>query len=304
MMTAVDMPEPLFILCPPRSFSSVVCGIIGQHPECYGLPELNLFVANDLGGIWKGILPGFGNFGHDGMLRTLAQLHEGAQNDDTVAHAEEWVVQHLGWSIRKVFDHLQELIGPKILVEKSPSIVYKQENIDRIIRNFPEASYLHLLRHPRGMAASVLALRENHRILKRVVENSPGADPERTWRQSHERIVAATDKLPNGQSMRLKGEEFLANLDIYLEQICEWLGIRADAEAIDAMMHPERSPYANVGPSRAPRGNDPNFLEHPELDPDRLASIREPLLPGELSWRKGESFDKATVKLAKQLGYS
>jgi hypothetical protein len=81
------------------------------------------------------------------------------------------------------------------------------------------------------------------------------------------------------------------------------LGIRQDGEALETMMHPERSPYARPGPRGATRGNDPNFLENPKLDHDRLARIREPLLEGDLSWRAG-AFDRNVVRLAKQLGYS
>ena len=39
-MAARDFPTPLLILSPPRSFSSVVSTMLGQHPEMYGFPEL------------------------------------------------------------------------------------------------------------------------------------------------------------------------------------------------------------------------------------------------------------------------
>ena len=114
------MPEPLFVLCPPRSYSSLVCGIIGQHPACYGLPEPNLFLGDTLGDAWNSH-PLFELFmGRHGLLRTFAQLHEGDQAEDTVAHANEWIELHFDWPVRKVFDHLQDLVGDKILVEKSP----------------------------------------------------------------------------------------------------------------------------------------------------------------------------------------
>lgn len=298
------MPEPLFILCPPRSFSSIVCGIIGQHPQCYGLPELNLFLGEDLGELWNGVPAFMGSFGRDGMLRAIAQLHEGEQTADSIMRAQEWVIEHGNWPVRTVFDHIQELAGPKVLVEKSPSTVVKQEYIDRMLRNFPKANLIHLTRHPRGTAESVLSLRAGHQNLNRIVGNIAGLDPERIWRISHERVIAATESLPVGQCMRLKGEALLANLDVYLPQICEWLGLRQDPEAIEAMMHPEQSPYACPGPPGAARGNDPNFLENPHLDPARLAGIKEPCLAGELSWRAGEVFDKTTIKFARQLGYS
>ncbi|MCS0494078.1 sulfotransferase [Ancylobacter sp. MQZ15Z-1] len=296
-------PEPLFILAPPRSFTSIVCGILGQHPQCYGLPELNLFLGDTLGEVWGGFAGFMKSFGRDGLLRTFAQLHDGAQNEDTIARAQQWIISRSDWPIRKVFDHIQEQVGPKILVEKSPSTLFRAEFLERALRTFPEANYLHLIRHPRGTAASVLSLRAAHEEIARVA-NVPMLDPERVWRISHELSVTLTEPLPVGQSMRLKGEALLSHLDVYLPQICEWLGIRSDAEAIEAMMHPENSPYACEGPPNAPRGNDPNFLENPTIDPERLARIKEPSLVGELSWRPGENFDPRTVKLARQLGYS
>ena len=298
------MPEPLFILCPPRSYSSIVCAMIGQHPQCYGVPELNLFFGDTLGEVWNGLGGVMRGFGRDGMLRALAQLHESEQTADSVKRANEWVVEHSDWPIRRLFDHLQELVGQKIIVEKSPSIIYKQEYLDRMLRNFPNASLLHLIRHPRGTAESVMSLREGHENLRRFVERIPVADPESVWRTSQERILETTEWLPPGQCMQIKGETLLGALKVYLPQICEWLDIRSDPAAVAEMMHPERSPYARPGPPGAPRGNDPNFLANPRLDVERLARIKEPSLAGELSWRRGELFQDSTAKIARQLGYS
>jgi len=298
------MPEPLIILCPPRSYSSIVCGIIGQHPDCYGLPELNLFMGDSLGEVWGGHAGFMRTFGRDGLLRTLAQLHDGEQRPDTIVRAREWITQHSAWPIRQVFDHIQELVGNKILVEKSPSTVFNADFLNRMLQTFPKANILHLLRHPRGTASSVLSLRAGREGLNRLVGNLESMDPERTWRRTHQMIVNATDQLPLGQCMRLKGEALLSNLKVYLPQICEWLDIRTDQEALEAMMHPEHSPYAGPGPTGATGGNDPNFLAEPKLDLARLAKLREPFLPGELSWRPGQFFEPSTLKLAKQLGYS
>ena len=278
--------------------------MIGQHPQCYGVPELNLFFGDTLGEVWNGLGGVMRGFGRDGMLRTLAQLHEAEQTPDSVKRANEWVVEHSDWPIRRLFDHLQGLVGQKIIVEKSPSIIYKQEYLDRMLRHFPNASLLHLTRHPRGTGESVASLREGHQNLRRFVERIAVMDPETVWRTSHERILETTEWLPPGQCMRIKGETLLGALDVYLPQICEWLDIRSDPSAVAAMMHPERSSYARPGPQGAARGNDPNFLENPHLDVERLARIKEPSLAGELSWRQGQRFQDSTARLARQLGYS
>ena len=41
-------PQPIFILASPRSFTSLLCTMLGQHPEVYGVPELHLFLAENM----------------------------------------------------------------------------------------------------------------------------------------------------------------------------------------------------------------------------------------------------------------
>ncbi len=89
----------------------------------------------------------------------------------------------------------------------------------------------------------------------------------------------------------------------YLPQIAQWLGLDDGPEAIKAMLAPEVSPYACIGPKTAPFGLDPNFLQNPKLDWDRLANISESNLDEELSWRPGENFSQPVRKLARQFGY-
>ncbi len=294
-------PEPLFILSPPRSFSSVVCGMLGQHPQCYGLPELHMFFADDLGGVMRGTFRGA--MVVDGLLRTLAYLHDGEQTEASVINARRWAMARSDWPIRKVFDHIQELVGPRILVEKSPATTYNRESMGRLLQNFPNANLLHLTRHPRSTGESLMKLRSQFKGLDRMTRGRAQLDPERIWRVSHKVAVAVTADLPAGQYMRIKGESLLGQMSVYLPQVCEWLGLRSDAEAVEAMMHPENSPYATPGPRGAKFGNDPNFLENPVLDRERLARTKEPRLDGELEWRPGETFSPETRQLAKQFGY-
>src|SRR5260370_36930708 len=70
---------PLIILCPPRSFSSVVCARIRRDPELYAFPELNLFVTDQVATLLalaadSAGIPGLGNY-VDGIIPTIADLH-------------------------------------------------------------------------------------------------------------------------------------------------------------------------------------------------------------------------------------
>ncbi len=93
------------------------------------------------------------------------------------------------------------------------------------------------------------------------------------WYDIHKRIVRFLDTLPSGQWMRIKGEDLLSEPEVYLPQIAGWMGLRTDAEAVDAMMHPENSPYACPGPWPARGGNDRKFTHSPKL---RRGRVREP----------------------------
>jgi Sulfotransferase family len=284
------MLEPLFIVAPPRSFTSVVGGMLGQHPQAYGLPEVNLSAGDHLGD----------NFDLDGrvapnsgMLRLLAQLHDGAQTDETVLKARSWILKRLHWPTKRVFDYLQEQIGPKMLVEKSPRTTMRAPNLRRNVQLFPKARFLHLTRHPRTTGKSMIDL----------VGSAEFAAPEKVWFTSQNNIMEFAQMLAPGQYMRIKGEQLLGKPQYYLTQICEWLGVDSSPEAIEAMLHPEKSVYACIGPDTAPFGNDPNFLQNPKLDFERLARIKEPSLYDDLEWAEGEKFTAATVKLARVFGY-
>ena len=49
------MTAPLFLLAPPRSYTSLVNAMLGQHPQAFGLPELCLFNVERLVDLWVGV---------------------------------------------------------------------------------------------------------------------------------------------------------------------------------------------------------------------------------------------------------
>lgn len=291
------MREPLFVIAPPRSYTSVVGGMLGQHPQAYGLPEVNLSHGDTLGDLWDSV-PVAVNYSTSGLLRLLAQLHDGIQSEDAVLRARQWVLRRPHWPAAKVFAHIQDVVGPDtMLVEKSPRNTLQIENLRRLRRIFPRASFLHLTRHPRTQGKSVIDL------MRSYGDDNANYDPQRNWLRCQMNILEFSAELATGQCMRIKGEMLLRDPQRYLGQICEWLDLDNSEASIEAMLHPETSPFANIGPPSAPYGNDPNFLNNPELDFSRLARIKEPPLEGEVEWRADGLF-RPVVHLARQFGYA
>lgn len=300
------MPDPLFIIAPGRSYTSLIGGMLGQHPAIYGMPEVNLFHADTVGGVLQTFKGGL-DFALAGILRLLAELHDGEQTEATIQNARQWMMQHSHWTIAQVFEHVQSEVGDKILLDKSPMTVLRPAHLERLHSIFPNASYLHLTRHPMTTGKSAISLREflrENTARHGAIKTRPGMDPENNWLTCQTNILDFTRHLPVGQCMRIKSEMLLSDPKKYLEQICEWLGISSSAKAMTAMMHPEASPFASVGPPSARYGNDPNFLKNPVIDFDRLKNIKEPPLDSAVEWRPdGGTLSPATLRLARQFGY-
>lgn len=284
--------------------------MLGQHPQMYGLPELNLFLADTLQDLWMGNTGSrsqsvFGPLMRHGLLRTVAQLFAGEQTIESVQMARNWIWVRREQSTADVYWELLEHIAPLVPVEKSPAYGAKPEYLERLIATFPNARFLHLLRHPRGQCESVMKVAGG--AMARLMDSfdrsgpEPVIDPQIAWHDFHLTIQEFLDQLSPGQYLRLHGEDFLRDTDAALEQVCQWLDLRSDAEALQAMRHPEDSPYACVGPANATLGNDINFLRSPALRPTR---VKELSLEGPLSWRPdGQTFFPEVVELAQEYGY-
>lgn len=291
------MPSPLFILAPPRSFTSVVCAMIGQHPQLYGLPEVNLFGGSTYGNNrWYRMRPRF----RHGLLRACAELGLGGQTTANVEKASAWLEAYPDATSSQIYRELTEWAEGRRLVDKSPLYVIEPGALARIGQAFPDAFFLHLTRHPRSTCESMFKLRQ-------TVEESGGLagqfemNPDTLWLRPHARVLEFLESIPARQKLRVRGEDLMADPAFYLAQICRWLGIRDDQYSIDAMLHPENSSFAKRGPVNAPLGNDPSFLDAPALRP---YTPKQETLAGALAYDSTMHFSPALIQYANRLGYA
>jgi len=295
---------PLFILGSPRSFTSIVCAVLGQHPQAYGTPELNLFVEDDVQELWAR-LSGRRQFMIHGILRMVAQLYGGEQDTLTIDMARRWLLRRLASSTAEVYQELCEKVAPLRIIDKSPVYPTSPRNLNRIHAAFPDAHYLHLVRHPRTQGESVMKLSGG---MFAIMADSfdyetlpPTLDPQISWLSVQQNINRFLEHIPPEQQMRMRGEDFLKNLEQNLTACCQWLGLSVDPSAMEAMRHPEASPYAVEGPFGARLGNDINFLHSPKL---RDTKVPNAFLDGPLPWRPDcRGLKQEVVELARSFGY-
>ncbi len=299
-----DYPPPLIILGSPRSFTSLICGMIGQHPEAYGVPELNLFMAANVRDMVEE-LTGYRQIQMHGLLRVVAQIYAGEQSLISVDMGRRWMLTRLERGTDEIYHQLARRIAPLVIVDKSPVYSLKPEYLTRMKQALPNARYLHLLRHPRTQGESIMKVAKGlMAILANSIDYSteePTIDPQIAWFDMQQNIENALADIPEERKLRLHGEDVLNSRHKQLGLICEWLGLSTSRKAVTAMMHPELSPYASLGPLGAHLGNDINFLRSPAL---RSGKIKASTLEGPLPWREdGKGFREEVMALAQSYGY-
>ena len=295
---------PVFVLATARSYSSVVTTMIGQHPELAGLPELKLF-CYDTAGELEASLPRYwiergALHRSPGLVRAIAEFLFGGQTAESLAAAKAWLHDRSGWHGEDVLDALLERLAPRCAVEKSPDNVLSDEGLRRMNAAYPAARYIHLTRHPVATQRSIVEHRRRT-VPDFPLEGEPAASIA-SWYEIHRRILCFAESLPVDRYLRVRAEDVLNDSTAQLRDIAAWLDVRTDDAAIEAMLHPQRSPFARPlpGTSGVAGGNDPGFLRDPV--PHRV-EVPRGLDPPD-GWDAGDSVWEMVTALASRLGYA
>ena len=206
-------------------------------------------------------------------------------------------------------------------MESCTTIVSRPAALRRMLRMFPPARFIHVAQHPRDFGEFLMkGIQEASKMgpvpywmLNLASLPGPSAsedgtphkdagfDPQRAWYVLNANIDGFLKPISEPQKILLRVEDLMADPRQTVGRIASWLGLRTDDEAIEQMLHPERSPYACFGPRSARYGNEGAFLQNPALGD---APVELHSLEGPLSWtREGQGFLPRVKELARQFGY-
>jgi Sulfotransferase family len=294
--------EPVFVLAPARSFSTVTVAILGGHPDIYGLPELLIFSAPTVGDLLSADRDPsaprtFVERSRTGILRAVAQLHDNSQSDQAIQLASNWLVQRADWSTTRLLDHLVALAHPRVAVEKSPGTVRTVERLNACVAAYPKARYIHLTRHP---VTTQHSMQEHYRPLpgnsnrSRLIAECASA-----WYITHCRIIAKVAQLPDEQWIRVRAEDLLREPHESLSRLLKWLGLPEDDQIVTRMLQTENWEFAGRGPSGQLWGGDWKFMMSPAI---RQIPAPEPV-SFDPSWGLHPEMCRRMTLLADYLGY-
>lgn len=214
-------PSAIFILAPPRSGTTLLRVLLGGHPQLFAPPELELLSFNTLAERKHAFSGAFG-FWLEGLLRAIMEI-KGCGAEEAVSIMRELEARDL--STKEFYGLMQEWIGDRKLVDKTPSYALQTNIMKRAEVEFENALYIHLLRHPRGMIRSFEEAKLDQIFFRYAHPFSRRELAELIWTISHQNILEFLEAVPIGRQHQLKFEDLVSRPRESLEQLCNFLGV-------------------------------------------------------------------------------
>lgn len=298
-------PPPVFVLAPPGLPGQTLAAALGFGPITYGLPELNLEQMESVDVLQREMI-GIRAPQLHGLMRALAALYGGEQSAATIEMAGRWMQRRSHMATGDVAREIVAHIAPRRMVAPVTATIFDKGSLDRLHRNFPGATYLHLHMHPhtygRLMTQDVsgqVAVQMSGAVDETTEPPTP--DPQKLWLMAETAMAAYLERIPEPLSIALQVEALLADPEATLRDLATKLGLPSDNAAMAAMLTPERSVFAGPGPMGAHMaGTIRSFADHAAQLPDP----KEARLTGAVPWRPdGVSLSQEVRTRAAALGY-
>ncbi|MCP4658111.1 MAG: amino acid adenylation domain-containing protein, partial [bacterium] len=276
-------PSAIFVLSPFRSGSTLLRVMLAGHTRLFAPPELELLSFTTLSQRSE-LLSGRDRFAREGLLRTIMELR-GCDSEG----AEALMAEHeaRGESTRGFYRQLQEWIGERILVDKTPRYALDPATLERAEAWFRNPRYIELVRHPCGMIHSYVEakLDQVYRFPFAAVRQA-----ELVWLLSHRNIRELLSRVPPSRRHTVRYEDLVARPQAVMEELSRFLEIEVSPE----MLRPyegKRMTDGIVGAGRMM--GDPKFHQHRKIDPAVAERWRGTVSPEELSamtWELAAAF--------------
>ena len=214
-------PSAIFILAPPRSGTTLLRVLLGGHPQLFAPPELELLSFNTLAER-KHAFSGAFAFWLEGSQRAIMEIKRCGADEAARIMRE---LEQRDLSTKEFYRLMQEWIGDRRLVDKTPSYALHTSIMQRAEIDFENALYIHLVRHPRAMIRSFeeakldqIFFRYAHPFMRRELA-------EMIWTISQQNILEFLQSVPPERQQRLKFEDLVGRPRESLQQLCKFLGV-------------------------------------------------------------------------------
>jgi amino acid adenylation domain-containing protein len=218
----------IFILAPPRSGTTLLRVMLGGHPQFFSPPELELLAFNTLAER-KQAFSGAFSFWLEGALRAIMEIKGcGAEQAASIMRGFE----ERDLSTKEFYRLMQEWIGDRTLVDKTPSYALHTSILQRAEVDFENALYIHMLRHPCGMIRSFEEAKLDQIFFRHAHPFSRRELAEMIWTISHQNILEFLRDVPIDRQYQLKFEDLVSRPRESLELISNFLGVEFHSDML------------------------------------------------------------------------
>ena len=202
----------IFILCSPRSGSSLLQLCLNANDNIYAGQELFLLMFKTMGE--RRLLLKHTSF-DEGLTKTYMEL-TGKSYIQTQEYIDKLPDSHL---IATIYDELQSLAHPRILVDKTPSNVH-HINIISKSKRWVNAMYVHTYRHPYPCITSSVQLGRD--ILNQAVDTEEMA---KHWFECNMNTLNFLEFVRDSHKISTSYEELCGDTRKVTQKTCEQFNI-------------------------------------------------------------------------------
>ena len=284
-------PPAVFVLSPPRSGTTLLRAMLGGHPQLFAPPELELLGFTTLAER-RAAFTGRDSFWLEGAIRAVLEIEEGGV-ERARGIVEE--AERQGLSTADFYLQIQERLGGRLLVDKTPSYALDAMVLRRAEEVFEGPFYIHLVRHPLGMIRSFEEAKLDQIFFRREHPFSRRELAELIWVVSHRNVLEHLATVPAERWIRVRFEDLVRDPERVLCGVCDRLGLPFDP----ALLRPyeDRRVRMTDGLHAESRMlGDVKFHEHQGVDPAVADRWRE--------MESEEALGEPTRELTAALGYA
>ncbi|MDY7076205.1 MAG: amino acid adenylation domain-containing protein [Chloroflexota bacterium] len=214
-------PPAIFILSPPRSGSTLFRTMLAGHPRLFAPPELDLLSFNRLDER-RTAFTGESSFWLQGPIHAIIELR-GCDVEEATQMMENFERQKL--TTKEFYGLLQEWMGGRRLVDKTPTYPLDLETLKRMEADFENAQYIHLFRHPYATLYSFVEAKLDQVFFRHEYPFSRRVLAELVWIVGHQNTLEFLQTIPQDRQYRLAFEDLVTRPEPVMRGVCQFLGV-------------------------------------------------------------------------------
>jgi len=214
-------PSAVFILSPPRSGSTLLRVMLAGNPRLFAPPELDILSFSTMDERRRAFR-GSKEFWLEGTIKAVAEAR-----GIPVTEAERLLYEYesQGMTTKAFYAALQEWIGVRLLVDKTPVYSLSLDVLQSAEANFENARYIHLMRNPYATIYSFVEAKLDNLFCRFEQPYSRRELAELIWIVSHQNILEFLASVPGERHHRLSYEELVRQPEAQMRSMSEFLGI-------------------------------------------------------------------------------